>query len=63
MYINTPASPVVDAIILGIKGLRAGSSTLTGEEKSEHPRPSELTWIDPSLRVHSLLERQKVTYN
>lgn len=44
---------------LGIKGLRTGSYTLTGEEKSEHSRPSELTGIDPSLGEHSLLERKK----
>lgn len=50
--------PVVDFSKLGIKGLCTGSSTLTGEEKSEQPRPSELTGIDPSLRLHSLSEKK-----
>lgn len=60
---HTLVLPVVDFIKLGIKGLRTGSSTLTGEEKSEHARPSELTGIDPPPRVHSLLERQQVTHS
>lgn len=63
IILHTLALPEVDFILLEVKGLRGGSSTLTGEEKSEHPRPSELTCIDPSLRVHSLSERIKVTCN
>lgn len=61
IVLHNAALPVVDFIKLGMKGLRTGSSMLTGEEKSEHPTPSELTGIDPSLTVHSPLERQQVT--
>lgn len=50
--------PVADVVILGNNGLRTGSSMLTGEEKSEQPRPSELMGIDPSLPVPSLSERE-----
>ena len=57
ILLHTVALPVVDFIKLRIKGLRTGSSTLTGEEKSEHPRPSELTGMDRSFRVHSLLQK------
>lgn len=43
----------------GIWGLRTGSSTLTGTEKSELPRPSEVTGTDSSLRVPSLFGERK----
>ena len=39
---------------LGMAGLRTGSSTLTGEEKSEQARPSELMGTDPLLTECSL---------
>lgn len=47
--------------MLGIKGLRSASFPPTPEGESKYSRPSELTCIDPSLRVHSLLEVDNVT--
>ena len=46
--------PVVECMRLGMAGLRTGSSTLTGEEKSEQARPSELMGTDPLLTECSL---------
>lgn len=51
---NPHGSPVVELIRLVIIGLRIGSSMLTGEDKLEQPRPSELMGIDPLLSECSL---------
>lgn len=44
------------SIKLGTMGFRIGSATLTGEEKPEQPRPSELmgTLLEPLLSECSL---------
>lgn len=49
------------SIKLGTVSFRTGSSTLTGEEKSEQPRPSELmgTQLDPLLSECSLRRTNK----
>lgn len=51
MYLQLAVS-----IKLGTVGFRIGSSTLTGEENSEQPKPSELmgTPLDPQLSECSL---------
>ncbi len=47
---------LVECIKVDTSGLRTGSSVLTGEEKSEHPRPSELIGTllcECSLKTHT----------
>ncbi len=45
---------LVECIKVDTSGLRTGSSVLTGEEKSEQPRPSELIGTEPLLTECSL---------